>query len=190
MSPVKRYLFAGLVLYAAVGAAAPQDFWEKSKALKTDLFERRRILVSVIDEGNRTEFKGVGLVKASFDKTWGFATNPEKIRKFAKGLDHFDWDLKTGKALARFHVLWKEFVIQAKTDIKKEAKPPHIAFDFVEGSWIRISGQLEILPHDKGNTLVVLRARTPEGQKAGWHFAMEAVLHRIAGSLREAVEKD
>lgn len=171
-------------------SAAASDFWEKTPELRKDLYEKRRILVSVTNVDQHTEFKGAGLVNAKFEKTWAFATNPAKIKNFAKDLDRFDWNLQTGECHAAFSVLWKTFSILAKTELRPKSEPPQIAFDFIEGSWIpSMKGQIEIKPHNS-QSLVVMRARTPDGKYANWHFAMEAVLHRIAASLREAVEKD
>ena len=55
---------------------------------------------------------------------------------------------------------------------------------------MQIKGRIEFVSQGPQATLVIFRAQTPAGQTVGWHFAMEAILQRIAGSLREAVEKD
>lgn len=194
MKSVKLLLTVWFLSFANVAFAAA-NFWEKSKELKSDLFERHRVVVSVIDVGDHTEFKGAGLVKASPEKTWSFATNPEKIKKFAAALDDFNWNVQSGEANAAFHVLWKHFKIHAKTELRKKDEPPRIKFEFLEGSWMRVKGQLEIANQcEKAETckttLVIFRAETPEKETVGWHFALEAVLQQIAGSLRDAVEQD
>lgn len=188
---VNQTCFSFLVFtLSSLSIAAPVDFWDKSPELKKDLFEKRRILVSVTNTKTHTEFKGVGLVNTKFEKIWAFATNPAKVKEFARDLEKFEWDIKTGDCYAGFKILWKLFEIKAKTELRPKADPPQIAFDFVEGSWVTLNGRIEMKPHGTNQTVVILRAQTPEGQFANWHFAMEAVLHRIASSLREAVEKD
>lgn len=182
------------MMFVLVGVSsrtlASTDFWEKSPTRKRELYEDRKILVSVRDVEKSTEFKGAGVVLSSFEKTWKIATDPEKIRAHAKGLDKFEWDLAKGEALAELHILWKLIRIKAKTELLKDSKPPQIRFRFVDDSWMLLTGRLEFITVDPTRTLVVLRASTLEGQKAGWHWAMEGVLHRVAISLREVVEKD
>lgn len=181
----------------------PADFWETPSAWGK-LREGRKILVSATHEDGRTHSKGAGLVAAPVDKVWAFATNPEKIRTTSRLLKAFHWDQRTGDVDVRIEFLAFTHRVRGRATKFADADNPRVEFEVHEASLVPFTATLELRSprvHSRregapaipeGFTLVRLSGVSSKDRALSWplRVALEAVLQRTAGYLREAVEAE
>lgn len=204
----RRAFAACLLLFSFVSAAFAEqsalDFWEKSPALWKEFREDRKIFVSAKNVEGQTQSLGAGLVDAPVQRVWAFANDPEKIKKTTTLLEDFKWDRATGKVELHLRLLRFRYLIKGIATPKPDAENPKIEFQVLEGDLIPFTAELELrsakaqslregapsFPERK--TLVRISGRSSADRSLSWpvRVALEAVLQRVAGTLRQAVEND
>lgn len=187
----------------ASGALPKAEFWEKPEAWRR-ITEKRQILVSAKNEGGRTYSQGAGLVNASLEDVWAFATNPEKIKSTSRLLKDFQWNQETGEVDVRLEFLMVTHRVRGRARKYPDPQNPRIEFEVLESSVVPFTCELELRSSGaqrkragapeipEGRTLVRLSGLSSEDRAMSWplRVALEAVLQRTAGYLREAVEAD
>lgn len=172
-------------------------FWEGKPPLEKRLLENHEILVSVINENSHARFQGGGLIRATADWVSKLATDPARIQSLVPEIQELDWDPSKGPFKARIKMLWLDRVVegQAKYRVKdrpKGAKEQErvIEFSLEKGLWFSIKGTLEMREYKNNHCLAVVSGETLEGETLSWpvRVGLEAVLQRMAGTLRKDIE--
>lgn len=185
-------------------AAATLDFWEKSPKLWSEFSEKKKIFVSAKNVDERTQSLGAGLVKANVDQVWAFANDPEKIKTTTSLLENFKWDKATGKVELHLKLAGFRYLVKGIATPKPDPENPRIEFKVQEGDMVPFTADLELRSakaqaaragapaFSEGQTLVRIFGQSAPDRSLAWpvRIALEAVLQRMAGTLREAVEKE
>lgn len=189
----------------AFATPAPLDYWEKSAPTWDKMRDHRKIVVSAQNEGDgRTHSKGAGFVKASVSDVWNFVTDTEKVKATSRFLKNFTWDQKTGAVDMQIEMLYVKYRLRGKAIPRPDADNPKITFEVYEGELVPFTAELEIRsakaqreregapPFPEGQTLVRLSGVSSQDRALSWplRVALEVVLQRTAGYLREAVESE
>lgn len=188
----------------ALGAAPVLDFWEKNPTLWKEFRDERKIFVSAKNEEGRTRSLGAGLVNAPVGKVWEFANDPEKIKKTTPLLEDFKWDRATGKVELHLKLIGFRYLIRGLATAKPDPENPKIEFQVLEGDLVPFTAELELRSaaaqrlragapdFPDGKTLVRIFGQSSPERSLSWpvRVALEAVLQRVAGTLRQAVEED
>lgn len=197
-----RIFLISLWVCVSPAEPSPLDFWETSPALWKEFRDQRRIFVSAKNVGGRTESLGAGLVKAPVGKVWAFANDPEKIKKTTALLEDFKWDKGTGRVELHLKLLRFRYLIRGIATPKPDPENPRVEFRVLEGDIVPFTAELELrsakaqarregapaFPEDR--TLVRITGQSASDRSLSWplRVALEAVLQRVAGTLRQAVE--
>lgn len=179
------------------------DFWE-APASWAQMREGRRILVSAKNADGRTHSKGAGLVAAPIERVWAFATDPVKIRATSRILKEFSWNEQSGEVNVRIEFLSFTHRVRGRATKFPDPDNPRIEFEVLEASLVPFTATLELRSpkvHSRregapeipeGTTLVRLAGLSSKDRALSWplRVALEVVLQRTAGYLREAVEAE
>lgn len=198
------FLFHSLLLTAALAAPTPLDFWESNPATWAKLRDQRKIVVSAKNEDGRTVSRGAGLVNADVAEVWAFVLDTEKVRSTSRFLKSFTWNKSTGDVDMLIEILVVSYRLKGRAVPKPDPENPRIEFQVFEGDLVPFTAELELrsataqrarpgaTDFPEGKTLVRLEGRSAKDRALSWplQVAMEAVLQRTAGHLREAVEGD
>ncbi|MBX3041529.1 MAG: hypothetical protein KF789_12550 [Bdellovibrionaceae bacterium] len=193
-----------LVALPAFAGKASLDFWEKSPVLWKEFRDERKIFVSAKEVDGRTESLGAGLVDAPLQKVWAFANDPEKIKKTTALLEDFKWDRESGKVELHLKLLTFRYLIKGIATPKPDPENPKIEFRVLEGDIVPFTAELELRSakaqalrdgapaFPEGKTLVRIFGQSSPDRSLSWplRVALEAVLQRVAGTLRQAVESE
>lgn len=189
---------------SAAPPASEIDYWEKNPKLWSQITTQRKILVSAKNEDGQTKSRGAGLVKAEVADVWAFTTNPEKIKSTSRFLKNFTWDQETGAVDMQIELLMVSYRLLGTATQMPDPENPKISFQVLEGTLVPFSAELEIRSvkaqaarpgaptFPAGHTLVRITGTSAKDRALSWplRVALEAVLQRTAGYLREAVEAD
>lgn len=188
-----------------VQPSATLDYWEKDPKLWEKITAQHQVLVSAMNEDNRTVSKGVGLVRRPIDQVWAFATDPEKIKTTSRYLKDFTWDLKTGEVRVRIEILTISYSLKGRAITKPDPHNPRVEFTVLEGDLVPFTAELELrspeaqaargeeAPRFAGaQTLVRIEGRSTKDRALSWpmRVGLEILLQRTAGAVREAVEAE
>lgn len=174
-------------------ALAQPLFWEGKADLEKRLFEKQEILVSVTNSTELAHFKGAGVIKTNPEKVFSLATSPEKIKALVSEIKELEWDPVKGPFKARVKILWFDREVQgtAKSRLAEKGLSSGIDFLVEKGLWFNVKGALEFRNHRESQTLAVIIGETFKDETLSWpvRVGLEAVLQRIAGTLRSELEK-
>lgn len=187
---------------AVTSSTTSLDYWEKDAKLWTQIRDRRRIVVSAKNEKEQTLSKGAGLVDAEVADVWAFATNPEKVKTTSRFLKEFTWNAATGAVVMQIEIMYISYRLTGKAVQKPDPENPRVEFQVFEGDLVPFTAELEIRSAKAqslragapafpvGQTLVRITGVSAKDRALSWplRVALEAVLQRSAGYLREAVE--
>jgi len=195
-----------LILTSTQALANPPalDYWESNPKIWREMREERRIFVSAKNENGQTFSKGAGFVRGTPQDIWNFATNPDKIVKSSRFLKSFTWDKTTGLVEMQIELLMIKYRLRGKATERPDPENPRITLEVHEGTIVPFNSELEIrsaaaqklregAPEFSSDlTLVKLTGASSKDRALSWplRVALEAVLQRSAGHLRDAVEAE
>lgn len=204
MRPSKMLLLLFLTSIVALANPTVLDYWESNPKIWREMLEERRIFVSAKNENGQTISKGAGFVRGTPQDVWSFATNPDKIVKSSRFLKSFTWDKTTGLVDMQIELLMISHRLRGKATERPDPENPRITLEVHEGSIVPFNSELEIrsaaaqkrragAPEFSSNlTMVKLTGTSSKDRSLSWplRVALEAVLQRSAGHLRDAVEAE
>jgi hypothetical protein len=197
------WILLGILSFAAA-VDADLDFWERSPTLWREFHDHRKIFVSAKNENGQTFSAGAGLVKSPLEKVWAFANDPEKIKKTTSLLEDFKWDKKTGLVELHLKLLTFRYIVRGVATVHPDPERPTIGLRVYEDGLVPFTAELEFrspaaqlkhaknLPIPAETTIVKISGVSSKDRALSWplRVALEAVLQRMAGTLRHAVEED
>lgn len=198
-------IIATMSLAAGPAKTPPSlEFWEKSPKIWKEIRDERRLLVSAGNADGRTHTQGVGLVDAPVDRVWAFATNPEKVKTASRFIKSFTWNKDTGDIVMKIEVMMFSYVLKGRATRHPHPDGPKVSLEVFEGELVPFTAELEIrsaalqsardpvTEFPEGKSLVRIAGTSSPDRALSWplRVALEAVMQRAAGSLREAVENE
>lgn len=167
-----------------------QFFWRK-KEIQREMLENRKIVVSVTREKTDWHFKGAGIVKRSKAECFQEALNFDRLKEIQDRFSLVEFD--SSQSVLRLQILFlgkkKDLQVQINPSVAKD----RIGFEVIEGWQKGLRGDMFFSDAQSQQAEVGIISRVQK--ESSWipdfvfETAVEAVMHHIAHSLRNGLEK-
>lgn len=200
MGRLARIFFVVLAAALVAHGQTPEPYWKTKPKVRDRIEQQRAIVVSVRDEESKDAKNPKHLFLSGAGQTrtparWTFA-EAQKFENLKKISDHFK-EVKWEAARSELYLHGEAFKYHARMHVKietqSESEPYMITFNVVRGSFSGLKGKITFEDNKRGKTLIGFQA--DYGYKKlpmpafFIEFGLEFVLQRVAGALREFLEK-
>ncbi len=187
-------IILGFCLFAA---GEGEVFWRKETNYKR-MLESRALLVSATT-GEKNDKKtmlviGAGIVAAPLEFTYRTVRKFERLPKVSDRFHEATFDAKNNSLHLHMSAMGYHVKMLLKLKFDEETKKKIIHWECVEGGFVGMRGKIELAQVDARRTEMSLEAQY-EAQKlplpkALMGLGLEVVAHRVAGLMREDIEKE
>lgn len=189
----------------AIGVEAPygvqyiekEPFWVKRPSVHKRVVEDRLIAVSVTSESVKTEtewaFKGVGLVNVPVDFMWTYAQDFKRLAKIEDIFKRVTYDSEKQKLFVRLTIMGREKELTTHFQYEPQSDEKRLRWKNIEGLYKGMEGVIVFKKLGPRQTEIALFSglRAEPSYLPSWliTFGVEALMHRVATSIRTGAEE-